>query len=81
MVKIFPCSLLSCFVIPFNIVITSLGEGGGLVCVLLVYLFVCFVRVSFFVCLLLLFVVVVFLLLFFFFIFLFLLVSGVGCGL
>ena len=31
--------------IPFNIVVTSLGEVG--VCELLVHLFVCFVRVSF----------------------------------
>ena len=44
--KVFPCSLSSCFVIPFSIVITSLGKREP-VCVLLVHLFVCFVRVSF----------------------------------
>ena len=27
--KVFPCSLSSCFIIPFSIVITSLGEEGG----------------------------------------------------
>ena len=43
--KVFPCSLSSCFFSPFNIVITSLGEGE-LVCVLLVRLFVCFLHVS-----------------------------------
>ena len=43
---VFPCSLSSCFFIPFSIVITSLGKRE-LVCVLLVHLFVCFVRVSF----------------------------------
>ena len=31
--KVFPCSLSSCFVIPFSIVITSLGEEGGDLCV------------------------------------------------
>ena len=46
--KVFPCSLSSCFVILFCIVITSLGEEGAeLICVLLVHLFVCFVRASF----------------------------------
>ena len=44
--KVFPCSLYSCFIIPFSIVITSLG-AEELVCVLLVHLFVCFVCVSF----------------------------------
>ena len=43
--KVFPCSLSSCFVIPFSNVITSLGEAGA-VCAS-VHLFVCFVRVSF----------------------------------
>ena len=27
--KVFPCSLSSCFIIPFSIVITSLGEEGA----------------------------------------------------
>ena len=27
--KVFPCSLSSCFVIPFSIVIPSLGEEGA----------------------------------------------------
>ena len=62
--KVFSCSLSSCFVIPFSIVITSLGEEGADL-VLPVHLIVCFVRVSF--C-------------YFFVIFLFHLVSGVGCG-
>ena len=31
--KVFPCSLSSCFVIPFSIVITSLGEEGAGLCV------------------------------------------------
>ena len=44
--KVFPCSLSSCFFIPFSIVITSLGERK-LFCVLLLHLFVCFVRASF----------------------------------
>ena len=44
--KFFPCSLSSCFFIPFSIVFTSLGKRE-LVCVLLVHLFVCFVRVNF----------------------------------
>ena len=40
---VFPCSLSSCFFVPFSIVITSLGEeGAGLV-----HLFVCFACVSF----------------------------------
>ena len=40
--SVFPCSLSSCFVIPSSIVITSFGEeGAGLV--LLMHLFVCFV--------------------------------------
>ena len=30
--KVFPCSLSSCFVILFSIVITSLGEGGAGLC-------------------------------------------------
>ena len=30
--KVFPCSLSSCFVIPFSIVITSLGEEGAGLC-------------------------------------------------
>ena len=30
--KVFPCSLSSCFVIPFSIVITSLGEDGAGLC-------------------------------------------------
>ena len=41
--KVFPCSLSSCFFIPFSIVITSLGEEGAGV----LYLFVCFARVGF----------------------------------
>ena len=41
----FLCSLSSCFVIPFSIVITSLGEeGAGLYAS---HTFVCFLRVSF----------------------------------
>ena len=45
---VFPCSLSSCFVIPFVIVITSLGKvGAGLCTSRPVHLFVCFVRVSF----------------------------------
>ena len=47
--KVFPCSLSSCFVIPFSIVITSLGEeGAGLyasrafVCLLCTYKFLPF---------------------------------------
>ena len=40
-----PCSFFSCFSIPLSIVITSLVEEGA--CVLLVHLFVCFVRVNF----------------------------------
>ena len=43
--KVFPCSLFSCFVIPFSIVITSLGEKGASLCASRA--FVCFVRVSF----------------------------------
>ena len=30
--KVFPCSLSSCFVIPFSIVIISLGEEGTGLC-------------------------------------------------
>ena len=30
--KVFPCSLSLCFVIPFSIVITSLGEEGAGLC-------------------------------------------------
>ena len=47
--KVFWCSLSTCFVILFSGVITSLGEeGAGLrASLLLVHLFVCFVRVSF----------------------------------
>ena len=30
--KVVPCSLSSCFVIPFSIVITSLGEEGAGLC-------------------------------------------------
>ena len=30
--KVFPCSLSSCFFIPFSIVITSLGEEGAGLC-------------------------------------------------
>ena len=30
--KVFPCSLSSCFVIPFSIVITSIGEVGAGLC-------------------------------------------------
>ena len=44
--KVFPCSLSSSFFILFSIVITSRGEWE-LVYVLLVHVFVCFVRVSF----------------------------------
>ena len=39
--KVFPCSLSSCFVVPFGIVITSLGDGGAGLCASLA--FVCFV--------------------------------------
>ena len=49
--KVFPCSLSSCFVILFSNVITSLGEEGAGLCasrVLLVNVFVCFIRVSFY---------------------------------
>ena len=44
--KVFPCSLSSCFFTLFSIGITSRGKGE-LVYMLLVHLFVCFVRVSF----------------------------------
>ena len=75
--RVFPCSLSSCFVFPFGVVVASLA-GRELVCVLLVRLFVCFVggwSVYFScVCLSVLCVLV-------FVIFLFLLVSAVGCGL
>ena len=40
--KVFPCSLSSCFVIPFSIVITSLGEEGAGLCASRVF-FVCVV--------------------------------------
>ena len=30
--KVFPCFLSSCFIIPFSIVITSLGEEGAGLC-------------------------------------------------
>ena len=43
--KVFPCSLSSCFVIPFSIVITSLREEEAGLCASRA--FVCFVRVSF----------------------------------
>ena len=42
---IFPCSLSSCFVIPFSIMITSLGEEIAGLCAS--HALVCFVRVSF----------------------------------
>ena len=44
--KVFPCSLSSCFVIPSALWSPRLGKRE-LVYVLLVHLFVCFVRVSF----------------------------------
>ena len=44
--KVFPCSLSSCFVIPFSIVITSLGEEGAGLIASRAFL-VCFVRVIF----------------------------------
>ena len=43
--KVFPCCLSSCFVSPFNIVITSLGVEGAGLCASRA--FVCFVRFSF----------------------------------
>ena len=43
--EVFLCSLSSCFVIPFSIVITSLGEEGAGLCASRA--FVCFVHVSF----------------------------------
>ena len=43
--KVFPCSLSSCFVISFSIVITSLEEEGAGLCASRA--FVCSVRVSF----------------------------------
>ena len=43
--KVFACSLSSCFVILFGIVIASLGEEGAGLCASRT--FVCFVRVSF----------------------------------
>ena len=43
--KVFPCSLSSCFFIPFSIVITSLGEEGTRLCASRAC--VCFVRVTF----------------------------------
>ena len=43
---VFPCSLSSCFIIPFGIVVASFGEGRGAgVCASCA--FVCFVRVGF----------------------------------
>ena len=44
--KVLPCSLSSCFFLPFSIVITSLGEEGARLCASR-HLFVCFARVSF----------------------------------
>ena len=38
--KIFPCSLSSCFFIPFSIVITSLGEEGAGLCASRAFVFV-----------------------------------------
>ena len=43
--KVYPCSLSSCFFIPFSIVITSLGKEEAGLCAS--GAFVCFVRVSF----------------------------------
>ena len=43
--KVCPCSLSSCFFIPFSNVITSLGEEGASLCASRA--FVCFARVSF----------------------------------
>ena len=42
--KVFPCCLSPCFVIPFSIVITSLGEEGASLCASRA--FVCFVCVT-----------------------------------
>ena len=39
--KVFPCSLSSCFVVPFSIVMNSLGENGAGLCASRA--FVCFV--------------------------------------
>ena len=44
--KVFSCSLSSCFVIRFSIVITSLGEEGTGLCASRAFV-VCSVRVSF----------------------------------
>ena len=44
--QVFSCSISACFFIPFSILIIRLGKRE-LVCVLLVYLFVCFALVSF----------------------------------
>ena len=66
--EVFPCSLSSCFVIPFSIVITSLGEEGAGLCASRALFF------FFFYFFIVLYVLV-------FFIFLVLLVSGVGSGL
>ena len=47
--KIFLCSLSSCFVIPFSIVITSLGEEGAGLCASLAFvglLCICFCHFS-----------------------------------
>ena len=43
---VFPCTLSSCFVIPFSIVINSPEEEGTGLCAFRV-LFVCFVHISF----------------------------------
>ena len=43
--QVFPSSLSLCFVIPFSIVITSLGKKGAGLCASRA--FVCFVRVRF----------------------------------
>ena len=41
--KVFPCSLSSCFVIPFSIVITSLEEEGRGLFAFRAFFFLCFV--------------------------------------
>ena len=46
--KVFPCSLSLCFVIPFSNVITSLGEEGAGLFASRALIVVCFVRVRFF---------------------------------
>ena len=49
--KAFPCSLSSCFFIPFSIVITSHGEEGPSLCAsrafVFFFVFFCFLRLSF----------------------------------